>query len=90
VTRTPILAVIVGVVVAVIAVPGFIRLDRPNSDGLFYEVQRLEIQGHSEADATRMVFDGRIGHQTADIEDRPSHVVRVLDQIGRASCRERV
>ena len=78
-TRTPILAVIVGVVVAVIAVPGFIRLDRPNSDGLFYEVQRLEIQGHSEADATRMVFDGRIGHQTADIEDRPSHVVRVLD-----------
>ena len=78
-TRTPILAVLVGLVVAVIAVPGFIRLDKPNSDGLFYEVQRLQVQGHSEAEATRMVFDGPLGRQTADIEDRPSHVRRVLD-----------
>lgn len=78
-TRTPILALLVGVVVALVAVPGFIRLDKPNSDGLFYEVQRLQIQGHSEADATRMVFAGAIGRQTAGIEDRPSHVRRVLD-----------
>jgi hypothetical protein len=77
--RTPILAVLVGVVVALAAVPGFIRLDKPNSDGLFYEVQRLEVEGHSEVEATRMVFGGAIGHQTADIEDRPSHVRRVLD-----------
>ena len=77
--RTPILALLVGAVVAVVAVPGFIRLDKPNSDGLFYEVQRLEVEGHSEAEATRMVFGGAIGRQTADIEDRPSHVRRVLD-----------
>jgi hypothetical protein len=79
VARTPILAVLVGAVVALVAIPGFISLDKPNSDGLFYEVQRLEIEGHSEAQATRMVFDGSIGRQTADIEDRPSHVRRVLD-----------
>jgi hypothetical protein len=79
VTRTPILAVLVGLVVAVVAVPGFIRLDKPNSDGLFYEVQRLQVEGHSEADATRIVFQGPMGRQTADIEDRPSHVRRVLD-----------
>jgi hypothetical protein len=79
VRRTPILAVLVAVVVAVVAVPGFIRLDKPNSDGLFYEVQRLEVEGHSEADATRIVFDGAIARQTADIEDRPGHVRRVLD-----------
>jgi hypothetical protein len=79
VTRTPILAVLVGLVVAIVAVPGFIRLDKPNSDGLFYEVQRLQVEGHSEAEATRMVFQGPMGRQTADIEDRPSHVRRVLD-----------
>ena len=62
-----------------VAVPGFIRLDKPNSDGLFYEVQRLQVEGHSEAEATRIVFGGAIARQTADIEDRPSHVRRVLD-----------
>jgi hypothetical protein len=79
VRRTPILAVLVGAVVALVAVPGFIKLDKPNSDGLFYEVQRLEIEGHSEAEATRMVFGGAIARQTADIEDKPGHVRRVLD-----------
>jgi hypothetical protein len=79
VRRTPILAVLVGAVVAVAAIPGFVKLDEPNSDGLFYEVQRLEIEGHGEAQATRMVFDGAIGRHTAAIEDRPSHVRRVLD-----------
>jgi len=39
--RTPILAVIVGLVIAVVAVPGFVKLNEPNSDGLFYEVERL-------------------------------------------------
>jgi hypothetical protein len=79
VRRTPILAVLVGAVVALAAVPGFIKLDEPNSDGLFYEVQRLEVEGHSEAEATRMVFHGAIARQTAAIEDEPSHVRRVLD-----------
>jgi hypothetical protein len=79
VRRTPILALLVGAVVAVVAVPGFIRLNEPNSDGLFYEVQRLQVQGHGEPEATRTVFDGAIARQTADIEDKPSHVRRVLD-----------
>ena len=77
-TRTAILAVLVGAVVAVIAVPGFVKLDEPNSDGLFYEVQRLQVEGHDEAEATRMVFDGAIGRQTAEIEDEPDEP-RVLD-----------
>jgi hypothetical protein len=77
--RTPILALLVGAVVAVVAIPGFVKLDEPNSDGLFYEVQRLQVEGHSEAQATREVFDGAIGRQTAEIEDAPSHEVRVLD-----------
>ena len=77
--RTPILAVLVGVVVALVAIPGFVKLDKPNSDGLFYEVQRLEVEGHSEAEATRTVFDGAIARQTAHIEDDPGHVRRVLD-----------
>jgi hypothetical protein len=79
VRRTPILAVIVGAVVGLAAIPGFVKLDKPNSDGLFYEVQRLQVQGHSEAEATREVFDGAIARQTAAIEDEPSHVRRVLD-----------
>jgi hypothetical protein len=78
VRRTPILAVLVGAVVALVAVPGFVKLDEPNSDGLFYEVQRLQVEGHSEAEATRIVFDGAIARQTAAIEDEPSHP-RVLD-----------
>jgi hypothetical protein len=78
VARTPILAVLVWAVVAVVAVPGFVKLDRPNSDGLFYEVEKLRIEGHSEAEATRIVFDGAIARQTAAIEDEPSHP-RVLD-----------
>jgi hypothetical protein len=77
--RTPILALIVAATVAVVAAPGFVKLDEPNSDGLFYEVQRLQVQGHSEAQATREVFDGAIARQTAQIEDAPSHEVRVLD-----------
>jgi len=77
--RTPILAVIVGLVVAVVAVPGFVKLNEPNSDGLFYEVERLQVQGDTEAQATREVFDGAIARQTARIEDAPSNQVRVLD-----------
>jgi hypothetical protein len=77
--RTPILALLVGLVVAVVAAPGFVKLNEPNSDGLFYEVQRLQVQSESEAQATRDVFDGAIARQTAQIEDAPSHEVRVLD-----------
>jgi hypothetical protein len=70
--------VLVGAVVAVAAVPGFVKLDHPNSDGLFYEVEKLELQGHGEREATRMVFDAPIARQVAAIEDQPSHP-RVLD-----------
>jgi hypothetical protein len=70
--------VLVGVVVAVVAAPGFVKLDEPNSDGLFYEVEKLRIQGHSEAEATRMVFEAPIARQTAAIEDEPDEP-RVLD-----------
>jgi hypothetical protein len=70
--------VLVGAVVAVAAAPGFVKLDEPNSDGLFYEVEKLEIEGHDEAEATRMVFDAPIARQTAAIEDEPDEP-RVLD-----------
>jgi hypothetical protein len=78
VERTPILALLVWAVVAVVAVPGFVKLDKPNSDGLFYEVEKLRVEGHSDADATRIVFDGALARQTAAIEDDPSRP-RVLD-----------
>jgi len=76
---TVILSVLVGAIVAVVAVPGFVKLDEPSSDGLFYEVQKLEVEGHGEADATRLVFDAPLARQVAAIEDEPSHVRRVLD-----------
>ena len=76
--RTPILALLVTAVVALVAVPGFVKLDEPNSDGLFYEVEKLRIEGHTDAEATRLVFDGAIARQTAAIEDEPSQP-RVLD-----------
>jgi hypothetical protein len=79
VDRTPILAVLVWAAVALVAAPGFVKLNEPNSDGLFYEVEKLRIEGHSEAEATRLVFDGAIARQTAAIEDDPGGVVRVLD-----------
>ena len=69
---------LVGAVVALVAAPGFVKLDEPNSDGLFYEVEMLRLQGHGEADATRMVFDAPIASQTAQIEDEPDEP-RVLD-----------
>jgi hypothetical protein len=72
------MAVLVWAVVAVVAAPGFVKLDEPNSDGLFYEVMRLRVQGHDEAEATRTVFDGAIARQTAAIEDEPDEP-RVLD-----------
>jgi hypothetical protein len=78
VPRTAIVAVLVGVVVALVAAPGFVKLDEPNSDGLFYEVEKLRLEGHSEAEATRMVFDAPIARQTAQIEDEPDEP-RVLD-----------
>jgi hypothetical protein len=78
VTRTAIVAVVVGAVVAIVAAPGFVKLDEPNSDGLFYEVERLRLEGHDEAEATRMVFDAPIARQTAAIEDDPDEP-RVLD-----------
>jgi hypothetical protein len=78
VRRTAIVAVLVGAVVAVAAAPGFVKLDEPNSDGLFYEVEKLRIQGHDEAEATRLVFDAPIARQTAAIEDEPDEP-RVLD-----------
>lgn len=76
--RTAILAVLVAGVVALVAAPGFVKLDEPNSDGLFYEVEKLRVQGHDDAEATRLVFDAPIARQTAAIEDEPSHP-RVLD-----------
>jgi hypothetical protein len=71
--------VLVGAVVGLAAVPGFVKLDEPSSDGLFYEVQKLQVEGHSEPEATRMVFHAPIARQVAAIEDEPSHVTRVLD-----------
>lgn len=76
--RTAIVAVLVGAVVALVAAPGFVKLDEPNSDGLFYEVEKLRLEGHSDAEATRMVFDAPIARQTAAIEDEPDEP-RVLD-----------
>ncbi len=76
--RTAIVAVLVGAVVALVAAPGFVKLDEPNSDGLFYEVEKLRLQGHGDAEATRMVFDAPIARQTAQIEDEPDEP-RVLD-----------
>jgi hypothetical protein len=70
--------VLIGAVVALVAAPGFVKLDEPSSDGLFYEVEKLQIQGHGEAEATRMVFDSPIARQTAAIEDEPGEP-RVLD-----------
>jgi hypothetical protein len=70
--------VLVGAVVALVAVPGFVKLDEPNSDGLFYEVEKLRVEGHDEAEATRLVFDAPIARQTAQIEDEPDEP-RVLD-----------
>jgi hypothetical protein len=78
VTRTAIVAVLVGAVVALVAAPGFVKLDEPNSDGLFYEVEKLRLQGHGDAEATRMVFEAPIARQTAAIEDEPDEP-RVLD-----------
>jgi energy-converting hydrogenase Eha subunit E len=78
VERTPILALLVWAAVALVAVPGFVKLDEPNSDGLFYEVEKLRIEGHDAAEATRLVFDAAIARQTAAIEDTHSEP-RVLD-----------
>jgi Dolichyl-phosphate-mannose-protein mannosyltransferase len=78
VRRTAIVALLVGAVVAVAAAPGFVKLDEPNSDGLFYEVEKLRVQGHDEAEATRVVFEGPLARQTAAIEDEPDEP-RVLD-----------
>jgi hypothetical protein len=76
--RTAILAGLVWAVVALVAVPGFVKVDEPTSDGLFYEVQKLELEGHSEAEATHLVFDAPIARQVAAIEDEPDNP-RVLD-----------
>jgi hypothetical protein len=74
-----VLALLVGAVVAVAALPGFVKLDEPSSDGLFYEVQKLQVQGHDEAEATRLVFDGPLAREVAAIEDEPNGERRVLD-----------
>jgi hypothetical protein len=78
VRRTAILAVLVWAVVALVAVPGFVKIDEPTSDGLFYEVHKLRIQGHDDAEATALVFDAPIARQVAAIEDEPDEP-RVLD-----------
>jgi hypothetical protein len=64
--------------VAVVAIPGYLKIDEPTSDGLFYEVHRLQVQGHSAAEATRLVFDAPLARQVAAIEDEPEEP-RVLD-----------
>ena len=69
---------LVGAVVALVAAPGFVKLDEPNSDGLFYEVEKLRLQGHGDAEATRMVFEAPVARQTAELEDEPDEP-RVLD-----------
>lgn len=76
---TAILAVLVWAVVALVAVPGFVKLAEPTSDALFYEVQKLQVAGHSEAEATRLVFSAPIAREVAATEDEPDHVRRVLD-----------
>jgi energy-converting hydrogenase Eha subunit E len=72
------LAVVLGAMVAVVALPGYVKIDEPTSDGLFYEVRRLQLQGHSDAESTRMVFDAPLARQVAAIEDEPGEP-RVLD-----------
>jgi hypothetical protein len=71
-------AVVLAAVVAIVALPGFVKIDEPTSDGLFYETHRLRLQGHSDAEATRMVFGAPIAREVAAIEDDPREP-RVLD-----------
>lgn len=49
----------------------------PDSDGLFYEVQKLEVEGHSSAEATSIVFHTPMAREVARLEDK--QVRRVLD-----------
>ena len=78
-TRTAILAVLVGAVVALIAVPGFVKLDEPNSDGLFYEVQTPPGRGprRGRGDPHRVRRRDRAARPPT-IEDEPDEP-RVLD-----------
>jgi hypothetical protein len=61
----------------VIATPGAIGLFTPDSDGLFYEVQKLEVEGHGSSQATEQVFSSPLAREVADLEDHD--VRRVLD-----------
>lgn len=71
------LAIVAAAFALAIAIPGAILLFKPDSDGLFYEVQQLEIEGHGSAEATHEVFTSPLAHEVAGIEDQK--VRRVLD-----------
>jgi hypothetical protein len=74
---TLVLAILIAAFALLIAIPGAVGLFTPDSDGLFYEVQKLEIEGHGTAEATREVFSSPLAHEVAALEDQ--HVRRVLD-----------
>jgi hypothetical protein len=71
------LAILTAGFALVIATPGAIALFTPDSDGLFYEVQKLEVEGHDSSEATQQVFSSPLAHEVAGLEDQD--VRRVLD-----------
>jgi hypothetical protein len=71
------LAILAAGFALVIATPGAVTHFSPDSDGLFYEVQKLEVEGHGSSEATRQVFSSPLAHEIAALEDHD--VRRVLD-----------
>jgi Dolichyl-phosphate-mannose-protein mannosyltransferase len=61
----------------IVGLPGAVLHFTPDSDGLFYEVQKLEIEGHGAAEATAIVFHTPMAQEVARLEDQK--VRRVLD-----------
>lgn len=62
-----------------LALPGIALSGKPNSDGLFYEVQAKELEGDSRAHAMREIFDSAEAREAAAIEDEPSGEFRILN-----------
>jgi hypothetical protein len=69
------LVVLASVVVAISAIGG----TPYNSDALFYEAQVEELEGASHARSLDEWFHGPEAREAARREDRPEHLVRVLD-----------